>query len=271
MKNEVRCRCRFVNCLAALALLAHLGGGVAAHAQQPLPDGAGRGEFQRICAACHGLELATKLAMPEESWAALVNEMVTIGATGTDEEFSRVVKYLGANFGPGHAGAAKGSGNAPRRSTAPGRNGRDAATTAAKPPAPSRDVSRGMALFESKNCLMCHRIGDKGSHVGPNLTNIGARRDSEKLLASIRNPDAEVLPENRFVQVVLKDGTAVRGRLLNHDATSVQLIDTKEKLRSFTVQQIRSYTILEKGLMPPEPDLSDQDVADIVNYLASLN
>ena len=137
-------------------------------------------------------------------------------------------------------------------------------------PPPPGDAAKGMALFESKGCVMCHRVGDKGSHLGPNLTDIGARRDPGRLVTAIRDPDAEVLPENRFVNVVLKDGRSVRGRLLNHDALSVQLIDSKEQLRSFTIQQIRSYTILEKGLMPPETSLSDREVADIVNYLASL-
>jgi len=50
---------------------------------------------------------------------------------------------------------------------------------------------------------------------------------------------------------------------------SVQLIDTKEQLRSFQTANIRGYTILTKGLMPT-PKLSDQQVADIVAYLSSL-
>jgi hypothetical protein len=33
---------------------------------------------------------------------------------------------------------------------------------------------------------------------------------------------------------------------------------------------MRSYTILEKGLMPPQTKLSQQDAADIVNCLATL-
>jgi hypothetical protein len=83
------------------------------------------------------------------------------------------------------------------------------------------------------------------------------------------DPDEEVLPENRYVSVALKDGTTVRGRILNHDAISVQLIDTKEDLRSFQTAAIKGYTILTKGLMP-KPQLTDEQVADIVAYLSSL-
>jgi putative heme-binding domain-containing protein len=107
--------------------------------------------------------------------------------------------------------------------------------------------------------------------VGPNLSGIGSRRTAERLQRSLVAPDEEVLPENRFVQVVLKDGTTIRGKLLNHDAMSVQLLDMKEQLRSFQTTEFRGYTILTKGLMPSfETKLSQPEVADIVAFLGSL-
>jgi putative heme-binding domain-containing protein len=141
----------------------------------------------------------------------------------------------------------------------------------AKPFVQGGDAAKGKELVSSTGCLNCHRIGDTGSRMGPNLSDIGDRRTPERLQSSIVNPDAEVLPENRFVSVELKDGTNVRGRLLNHDAMSVQLIDAKEQLRSFQTANIRGYTILLKGLMPSfQSKLSAQQVADIVAYLGSL-
>ena len=138
-------------------------------------------------------------------------------------------------------------------------------------PAQSGDAGKGKALVESNGCLSCHRIGDTGSRVGPNLSGIGSRRTPERLQRSLVAPDEEVLAENRFVEVVLKDGSAVRGRLLNHDATSVQLLDMKEQLRSFQTAEFRGYTILTKGLMPSfQTKLSQQEVADIVAFLGSL-
>src|SRR5579862_9680021 len=94
----------------------------------------------------------------------------------------------------------------------------------------SGDAARGKTLFESSGCLNCHRVNDKGSRTGPNLSDIGDRRTPDRLKTSIVNPDDEVLPENRYVVVTMKDGSTVRGRILNHDAISVQLIDTKENL-----------------------------------------
>jgi putative heme-binding domain-containing protein len=133
------------------------------------------------------------------------------------------------------------------------------------------DADKGKALFESSGCLNCHRVNDKGSHTGPEISDIGDRRTPERIAASITDPDAEVLPENRYVRIALKDGATVRGRLLNQDAFSVQLIDTKEQLRSILKSNMKDYEIQDKGLMPSfKSRLKDQDLADIVAYLMSL-
>src|SRR5436305_1024324 len=87
---------------------------------------------------------------------------------------------------------------------------------ASAPALPPGDGSKGKALVESNGCLNCHRIGDKGSHMGPDLSDIGGRRSPERLLRAIVAPDEGVLPENRFVRVVTKDGKTTTGRLLNH-------------------------------------------------------
>jgi len=137
--------------------------------------------------------------------------------------------------------------------------------------AQSGDVAKGKELYNSNGCASCHRIGDAGSRVGPDLSDIGDRRTPERLKSAIVNPDEEVLPENRYVSVMLKDGTEVKGRLLNHDAMSVQLLDTKEQLRSFETSKIKGYTILVKGLMPSyDKKLSADEVNDLVAYLGSL-
>lgn len=133
------------------------------------------------------------------------------------------------------------------------------------------DASRGKALVESSGCFDCHRIGDRGSRLGPNLSDIGSRRTAVRLQQALLAPDEEVLTENRFVRFVTKDGGTITGKLLNQDAISVQLINPKEELKTYLRANLREYTILDKGLMPSvQGKLTDQQVADIVTYLSSL-
>ncbi len=136
---------------------------------------------------------------------------------------------------------------------------------------PSGDSARGQALVESSGCFDCHRIDDRGSRLGPNLSDVGSRRTPSRLQQALVAPDDEVLFENRFVRFVTTDGATITGRLLNQDAISVQLITPKEELKSYLRNGIRDYTIVDKGLMPSvQGKLTDQQVADIVAYLSSL-
>jgi len=49
------------------------------------------------------------------------------------------------------------------------------------------DVAQGKALVESSGCTSCHRIGDKGSRTGPDLSEIGDKRTPERLKSAIVN------------------------------------------------------------------------------------
>src|SRR5262245_33124928 len=132
------------------------------------------------------------------------------------------------------------------------------------------DEARGKALVGSNACFDCHRIDQRGSRVGPDLSDIGTRRTPDRLQQSLLDPDDEVLFENRYVRFVTKDGATVTGRLLNQDALSVQVMTPKEELKTYMRAGLRDYTIVDKGLMPSvKGKLTDQQVADIVSYLSS--
>src|SRR6266436_9039242 len=134
------------------------------------------------------------------------------------------------------------------------------------------DAVRGKTTFEGKGeCLDCHRVKDRGSRLGPDLTEIGSVRRSVELERSILEPDAEILPQNRFVRVVTRDDVTITGRLLNQDTFTVQLIDSMERLRSLERSKLREYVFLDKSPMPSyQSKFSAREVADVVSYLVSL-
>src|SRR6185436_14564187 len=74
---------------------------------------------------------------------------------------------------------------------------------------PAGDAERGKALVGSNGCFDCHRIDDRGSRLGPNLTRIGSRRIPLRLRQALVAPDEEVIADNRFVRIVTKDGATV--------------------------------------------------------------
>jgi putative heme-binding domain-containing protein len=134
------------------------------------------------------------------------------------------------------------------------------------------DSKHGETIFMGAgNCTTCHRVDGKGSRVGPDLSEIGRIRHSNEIEQSIVDPDAVIMPSNRFVKLVTKDGSTITGRLLNHDTFSVQLIDMKEQLVSVSTLGLREFTFIDKSPMPSYKDkLSPKDLADVVSYLVSL-
>jgi putative heme-binding domain-containing protein len=144
---------------------------------------------------------------------------------------------------------------------------------AAKPTSSAAgDAARGKAVFEEKGeCAVCHRVNGVGSRLGPDLSDIGQQRRSVDLERSLVDPDAEVLGTNRFYHVTTKDGVTTSGRLLNLDTFTIQMIDSKERLRSFIKADLKDHGFADKSAMPSyKSTLSAQELADVVSYLASL-
>jgi cytochrome c oxidase cbb3-type subunit III len=134
------------------------------------------------------------------------------------------------------------------------------------------DPAHGQTLFGGTGrCASCHRVDGKGPRVAPDLSNIGATRTPDLLQRTLLDPDAAILPLNRTVRAVTKDGRVITGRRLNEDTYTIQLIDPQERLISLVKADLREYTFIKTSGMPSYKDtLSSKDVADLVAYLLSL-
>jgi putative heme-binding domain-containing protein len=133
------------------------------------------------------------------------------------------------------------------------------------------DAARGRALFAGKGkCVSCHRVEGTGSRLGPDLSRIGGLRTSDQLANSLLDPDSEVQPGNRSYSVVTRDGRRITGRLLNHDAYTVQLLDDAEQLRSFVKADLRAQAFAPSPMPSVRDDLDAGELADLVQYLTSL-
>ena len=142
---------------------------------------------------------------------------------------------------------------------------RRAAATAGNP-------ANGEAIFAGKgNCTSCHRVNGSGSRVGPDLSEIGRLRHSTDIELAINDPDFLIVPSNRFVRLVTRDGVTITGRMLNQDAFTVQLLDSKEQLRSLLRADLKEFAFIDKSPMPSyRGKLTPGEITDLVSYLVSL-
>ena len=133
-------------------------------------------------------------------------------------------------------------------------------------------VGRGQALFEGKGgCTACHRVNGSGPRVAPDLSDVGAIRTPSALQRSLVDPTAAMLPINRPVRAVTRDGKTIRGRRLNEDTFTVQLIDEQERLVSLVKADLKEYELAKASPMPSVAGkLTADEQADLVAYLLSL-
>lgn len=134
------------------------------------------------------------------------------------------------------------------------------------------DAARGRALFEGKGaCGTCHRVSGQGPRSAPDLSDIGIARAPAALERSLRDPSSGMLPINRPVTIVMKDRTIIRGRRLNEDTFTVQVIDEKERLLSIAKRDVEVFDVSTKSSMPAYADrLTADEIADMVAYLLTL-
>ncbi len=134
------------------------------------------------------------------------------------------------------------------------------------------NATAGRAVFTGKgNCTSCHRVNGVGARTGPDLSEIGRVRHSTDIEKAVLDPDALIVPSNRSVRIVTRDGATITGRLLNQDIFTVQLIDSKEQLRSLMRADLKELTFIDKSPMPSfRGKLTPEEVTDLLSYLVSL-
>jgi putative heme-binding domain-containing protein len=134
------------------------------------------------------------------------------------------------------------------------------------------DAGRGRLLFEGKaECSTCHRVHGRGPRLAPDLSDIGAIRTPAALQRALLDPTGSMMPINRPARAVTRDGRTIRGRRLNEDTYTVQLIDEMERLVSLDKADLVALELADTSPMPSVADrLSGDELADIVAYLLSL-
>jgi putative heme-binding domain-containing protein len=131
------------------------------------------------------------------------------------------------------------------------------------------DTARGKAVF-AKSCAACHRLEDAGYHVGPNLAAL-TNRSPAYLLMEILDPSKNM--DSRYVEylAVTRSGRTFTGILSSESATGIALRGPESKEQVLLRSELEELQSNGKSLMPEglEKDLSRQDLADVIAYLAA--
>ncbi|MBI3837513.1 MAG: HEAT repeat domain-containing protein, partial [Planctomycetia bacterium] len=132
------------------------------------------------------------------------------------------------------------------------------------------DAARGDKVYE-RECMACHRLGQRGSQVGPNLALI-RNRTPAALMEAILDPNREVQPS--FVSYVVVDdsGRTITGVITAETANSVTLSRDKGVTETILKQNIDQIRSTGKSLMPEglEKTVDPQGLADLLAFLKQV-
>src|SRR3954468_19075671 len=191
--------------------------------------------FRQECVFCHGVGAHGGMRGPDlttGSWThggtdADLRQTITDGVAGTAmppnnlkaEEIWQIVSYLRT-------------------------------VQQAAPPAVG-DQARGETLFfGTARCSTCHIVSGRGGRLGPELTTVGSARSRAYLVESLREPGkqlteirglGEATQKFDTVTAVTTDGQTIVGVPLNEDTFSIQMMDTSERVHTFTKNTLKSF------------------------------
>lgn len=133
------------------------------------------------------------------------------------------------------------------------------------------NAERGAELYASTGCGSCHVIDGRGGIVGPELTDIAARRGPAHLRESIVKPAASHPPGYLVVRAVPKSGPQIRGIRVNEDVFFIDIRDTNGTVHTLEKAELtRVDREIEASLMPTYERLSAAQLDDMVAYLSTL-
>ncbi len=132
------------------------------------------------------------------------------------------------------------------------------------------DVARGEKVYE-RECMTCHRLGERGFQVGPNLALI-RNRTPAALLEAILDPNREVPPIYVNYVVVDESGRTTSGLVVAETAASVTLGRNNGVTETILKQNIDRITSTGMSLMPEgmETLIDPQAMADLLAFLAEV-
>jgi putative heme-binding domain-containing protein len=137
------------------------------------------------------------------------------------------------------------------------------------------DPEHGRKVFEDVEkslCLKCHRVGERGERIGPDLSGIGGRFARITIIESILEPSRSITPGFESVTVGLADGRVIGGVPVAETERALTLADQEGRTETIAKQDITARNSQPQSTMPDglEKRLAPGDFVDVIAYLASL-
>ena len=141
--------------------------------------------------------------------------------------------------------------------------------------ASGRSFESGKAAFNDGQCIACHRMGNEGGSVGPELTAVTSKYTRQVILESLIEPSKVISDQYQNTVIVKKDGDDVTGRVT--DENIERLIVLPNMLAPETTVEVRVADIAKRegSKVSPMPtgvlnNFTKEEILDLIAYLEAM-
>jgi putative heme-binding domain-containing protein len=133
-------------------------------------------------------------------------------------------------------------------------------------------AERGREVIVRGRCLDCHKFGEKGAGLGPDLTTVNSRFRPVEILESIVLPSKVISDQYKSITLATDDGKVYSGMPVVTDGPNLVLLlsdGTKVTVPKSGIdeQKASATSVMPEGLLNP---LSYQDIADLLTLFDSM-
>ena len=141
-------------------------------------------------------------------------------------------------------------------------------------PLAGRSHTNGKKMFSAGLCIACHRFGNEGGGVGPDLTHLAKRSDYKSMLESTVHPNMVVSNQFEQHELTMNDGSLVIGKIVSEDKDHYSLVQSG--LQPLNLTEIeKSKVASQKGskisMMPGGliNSMNANELKDLIAYFVS--
>jgi putative heme-binding domain-containing protein len=136
------------------------------------------------------------------------------------------------------------------------------------------DAQAGAKLFKDQRtkCDTCHRIGQDGGQVGPDLSSVGGKFDRPHLIDALLYPSRQIGYGYETTTLITRDGAVLSGIAKEADEANLTLLNANNIRIRIDKADIEEIKVSKISIMPTgiATSLSRQEFTDLIAYLESL-
>jgi putative heme-binding domain-containing protein len=138
------------------------------------------------------------------------------------------------------------------------------------PEAAKGSIERGASVFVKAECSRCHRFGDRGEAIGPDLTTVSQRFQKREILEAILHPSQVISDQYASRTLTLADGRSVTGMVAPQQDGSFVVLQSDGNKVNVTKEEIAEVEPSRKSSMPEGllNPLTLEEIADLFAYLS---